>query len=672
MINHTEDFKKFREKQMQLAEMLKEASKITQELEMRHSTERLSELSEKVNNDTFRIQVVGTFKNGKSTFINAMLGEEVLPAYPIPCTAIINEVKYGEEKEAVLYYRNPLPKILPEKIPEESKRYMNQYKGQAIPPMPLSYSKLEDYVVIPMGKEQKDAILESPYEKVELFWPLKLLENHVEIIDSPGLNEHAIRTTVTVDYLNRADAILFVLNATAPCSQDDMSFIENNLKAMGFEDPFFVVNRFDLIKAREQEMVKRYIETKLNGYSSNPVYFVSALHALDGKIDGDMEKYHSSGMAELEQVLSDFLIRNKGKAKLTQPARELKHVLNDEALFRIIPERRKMLHSSLDDVKRRYQEAQPHLEELNLRKEQLKSKLELRIEQIKPEIRREIMKHFTDLASSIRTWINEYEPENSISLIHRKESTQKVIAEISDYVKGRIEEEHNNWNDFVLKPLIEEKANYVFSDVERDLDELFSEIDEVNVELIGKEYQTQKIPAWQRVAGVLGGLALGDLGLAASGGLNGLSKELAKTAAFEVGAGFLLGALGLFNPVTLVMVIAGTFIYNLSKNESNAVRKLKDAVRDEAVKQISGSSEEKTTELQKKMIAKITAVKDNVIKAVNIQINETNEQVRTIIAEMEKGEENVRKKQAELEHDEELIKEMSRKLDNFIFTLVEE
>ncbi len=72
--------------------------------------------------------------------------------------------------------------------------------------MSIPYDKIEDYVVIPMGKNPKDMLLESPYERVELFWPLELLKNGIEIIDSPGLNEHATRTKVTMDFISRADA----------------------------------------------------------------------------------------------------------------------------------------------------------------------------------------------------------------------------------------------------------------------------------------------------------------------------------------------------------------------------------------------------------------------------------------------------------------------------------
>ena len=65
----------------------------------------LLDLKRKLENDNFKVLVIGEFKNGKSTFINSLMGDKVLPAYSTPCTAVINEVIYGKEKRAVLYFR---------------------------------------------------------------------------------------------------------------------------------------------------------------------------------------------------------------------------------------------------------------------------------------------------------------------------------------------------------------------------------------------------------------------------------------------------------------------------------------------------------------------------------------------------------------------------------------
>ena len=58
----------FKEKRSNLAQMLGESSTIIKDLAMPQFADNLKQLSEKVNNDSFKIQLVGTFKNGKATF----------------------------------------------------------------------------------------------------------------------------------------------------------------------------------------------------------------------------------------------------------------------------------------------------------------------------------------------------------------------------------------------------------------------------------------------------------------------------------------------------------------------------------------------------------------------------------------------------------------------------
>ena len=194
-----EQYAAFKEKQTELAGMLGEASEVIADLNMQQFRDNLKKLSDKVQNDSFKVQIVGTFKNGKSTFINSLLGEEVLPAYALPCTAVVNEVKWGEEKKAIVHFRNPLPDKLPSGIPEKAKQHMKKFNMKDIPPIEISYDEIEKYAVISIGNGKEELEYESPYEKIEVFWPLPILKNGVEIIDSPGLNECATRTRVTMN-----------------------------------------------------------------------------------------------------------------------------------------------------------------------------------------------------------------------------------------------------------------------------------------------------------------------------------------------------------------------------------------------------------------------------------------------------------------------------------------
>ena len=89
----------FKTKRTELATLLQESATVIKDLSMPQFSGNLKKLSQKVHSDTFKIQLVGTFKNGKSTFINALLGEDILPTRILPCTAVVSEVKYGDSKK---------------------------------------------------------------------------------------------------------------------------------------------------------------------------------------------------------------------------------------------------------------------------------------------------------------------------------------------------------------------------------------------------------------------------------------------------------------------------------------------------------------------------------------------------------------------------------------------
>ena len=184
----------------------------------------IEQLKETVLRDAFKVLVIGEFKTGKSTFINALLGKQVLPSYATPTTAIINEVKWGEEPGAVLHYRDTKNGSL--QIP---------------------VADLEKYVVI---QDSELEITESPYSYAELFWPLELCRNHIEFIDSPGLNESEVREKVTMSYLGKVDAVLFVMTALrlGPSINEQQTL--ETLRLRGHKEPFLVVNQFDLLRTQ--------------------------------------------------------------------------------------------------------------------------------------------------------------------------------------------------------------------------------------------------------------------------------------------------------------------------------------------------------------------------------------------------------------------------------------
>lgn len=668
-----EKLNRFRVQRERLGGMLCNASEVIKDLNMSAASDNLDKLSKKVNNDTFKIQVIGTFKNGKSTFINSLLGEAVLPAYALPCTAVINEVKYGEEKEAILYFRNPLPENLPASISPKALAHMQKHNMKDVPPLHIEYSELEDYVVIPMGEDPKEMLLESPYEKVELFWPLEMLKEGVEIIDSPGLEEDDTRTRVTMDYLAKADAILFVLNACQLCSMSEIEFIENNLHEYGFTDPFFIVNRFDLIPDNQREGIMRFAKMKLSEFSTNEIFYVSAQQALDGETQGNAALYEKSQMGVFTKRLSEFLTKDKGRIKLSQPSRELKRILNNEALYKVIPNQRAMLDSSLEEVKARYDAAKPRLEMLRTKKEQVISKLKLKIEQSKNEFKRAYNRNCLSVAEMIPGWINAFQPKNKFSVIPTKSKATVVISEITEHVAGKLESQQKEWKKSVLQPLVEERSKYIFESEEQDLKNLFAEIDSFNMSVSGQPVvNPDTVPLWQRITTALGGLLIGDLGIAISGGINGFSKDLAKVAGLEIGAGALLYFIGALNPFTLVAILLTSIITSWKTSSSTAMKRTKEMVSDQIVKQLSANADEDSSQKAEAICQKLDDIANSVSTAIDAEIRQAEEQVQSIIAEMQQGQACIDARKKVIDSCENKITALSTELDAFTFELIEQ
>jgi len=78
-----------------------------------HSKEMAQLISDKLKANIFSLVVVGQFKRGKTTFINTLLGRDLLPTSIIPLTSIITVLKYGERLNAVALMNDGTKKEIP-------------------------------------------------------------------------------------------------------------------------------------------------------------------------------------------------------------------------------------------------------------------------------------------------------------------------------------------------------------------------------------------------------------------------------------------------------------------------------------------------------------------------------------------------------------------------------
>src|ERR1700722_12575211 len=95
----------FREKKDEVSSAIVELAAIARDLGAKSLGDRGErDLVAKLAEDRFHLVVVGEFNHGKSTFVNALLGQAVLATGVTPTTAAIHHLKWAEKPEATIAY----------------------------------------------------------------------------------------------------------------------------------------------------------------------------------------------------------------------------------------------------------------------------------------------------------------------------------------------------------------------------------------------------------------------------------------------------------------------------------------------------------------------------------------------------------------------------------------
>jgi GTPase SAR1 family protein/uncharacterized protein YoxC len=673
-MNHNNSYVTFENNRQKLINLLSRSEAAFKRLDQKTLAESIKKLEDKLSSEHFKIMIVGEFKRGKSTFINALLGEEILPAYVIPCTAVINEVKWGAQKKAILYFRDPLPERLPKTISRVALDHIRKFKEQPVGPLEIPVQDLEEYAVIPdPAKDQAESVAESPFEKIELFWPLDLLHNGVEIIDSPGLNEHGIRTKITTEYLSSVDAVLFILSCDVLASQSELGVIEANIRAAGHEYIFFICNRFDLVPERERERLKSFGRSKLGGkteFGPEGVYFISARDALDGRLNHDTALFERSGLSPLEKALTNFLTNDRGKVKLLQPARELSHHMH-ELLSQIIPAQRHMLDQTLEILEHKVQQVKPQLDEAERKQQQIIQKINNFRERLKSEIRREAENKLRMVVDLIPGWIQGLETQNKIKMLsfQHKQQAEALVGEIVEKINELTADEMDEWRKNSLTPLVHDRITEATSEIETQIDRFYTEIDAIKMTLTGiNKPEISNASGLERVVAAAGGLLIAGPGAGLIGATMGF-KEMAKSIVPQVALGVALLMAGITNPVILVAALfTGGFIngiIKIGKLNDEVKRKISDQITTKmredlypTSERIAGEIYNKTAELAEMVTEKLT-----------VEINSVREQVESVLKDKRAGESQVQQKKAALNSLETELHDIDNGLMDLIFAV---
>lgn len=284
----------------EVAATVRAAKQFFQARGAREATERCQELLVQLAEDRFNLAVVGQFKRGKSTLMNAVLGRDLLPTGLLPLTSAITTLCYGSTERAVL-----------------------RRAGWTIE-QDISLAQLADFITERGNPGNEKGLVEA---RVEL--PLPFLRRGLHFIDTPGIGSARHENTATTyAFLPQLAAVIFVTSVEAPLSEAEERFlvdIRGQVRQL-----FVVVNKIDMSGDAERGEVLDYIQTRvaqLLGTATVHLYPLSARNGLAAKLNHDETGFHRSGLASFEQALTAFLAEAQGRTFLVSILDRALHLL---------------------------------------------------------------------------------------------------------------------------------------------------------------------------------------------------------------------------------------------------------------------------------------------------------------------------------------------------------
>ena len=248
----------------------------------------------KHTSEPLMLMVMGSFSTGKSSFINALVGEEIAAVEAKPTTAVVTKLCYGEQDELLLHFRD----------------------GSVKPATPQEFNR--------MTAVNDEAQLNEIHEKldyVERQMPIEILKQ-VSIIDSPGLNDVAEKhSEATERFVNKADTVLWMFSTVQLGTREEMAAMDKLTPRL---KPIAVVNKMDLIDEEEddpQEILanaKKMLQDRVQA-----VIGISAKYELEGKKENNALKRELGNFAELEKAVAEFVLPHRESFKLNTLLDEL-------------------------------------------------------------------------------------------------------------------------------------------------------------------------------------------------------------------------------------------------------------------------------------------------------------------------------------------------------------
>ncbi len=290
-----------------------------EELGANRVADEARDLAGRVSEGRFYLACIGQFKRGKSTLINALIGEPILPVGFIPVTAVPTVIRCGSHKRARIQFRDGAWRQ-------------------------VAASDLDQYVSEEYNPENAKGV-----GGAEVFVPSALLSTGMCLVDTPGLGSvFTGNTAATRAFIPHIDAALVVVGADPPLAGEELALVE----AVGrqVQNLILVLNKADRATGAERAAAVRFTQQVLEKRLRRPVGPVFEVSAAERLENRGPERDWGKLLAALEH-----LVQGSGR-QLIQEACDRGVQRLSEQLLAIIAEEREALERPIEESERRIAE----------------------------------------------------------------------------------------------------------------------------------------------------------------------------------------------------------------------------------------------------------------------------------------------------------------------------
>jgi hypothetical protein len=284
------------------AEKLLLIASLAGQFESHQITDDARAATERILAGRFYVACVGQFKRGKSTLLNALIGEPILPSGVVPVTSVPTILRFGENRVARVRLRN---------------RECAE----------IAVADIEEYVSEVRNPENRKGVA-----GLEVFVPSPLLADGMCLVDTPGLGSViAGNTAATHAFLPQIDAAIVVIGTDPPLAGDELALVES--VALEIPDILFVLNKADRATEHEKHaavsFAREVLERRLQR-SVASIFEISALEQLDsGSSHRDWPKLVAA-LERLAQQSDRHLVREAADRALRHLSSRLLAVVKEE------------------------------------------------------------------------------------------------------------------------------------------------------------------------------------------------------------------------------------------------------------------------------------------------------------------------------------------------------